>query len=173
MDPARTQAWRQWKGCKEYAAVLIMAEKEVRKHGTRVDGRPPQYRCLVCDWNSKKQLEDDAMGSFWGHLEAKSKNEEEAGDRSLMIHPTRAMMKQMNDIWNLNDKRKQESDLRLGGAGPDPAMMGSPTRAEGKGAAKGKQRRLQLRARGQARTPPSWGQGSRAGNVTGIKTGRE
>ena len=82
----------------------LICELTVKKDGrTILKKKPP---CLACPsehckkkWDSGGQEWPEAVGAFWSHLQNSSTAEEAealaGGDRTVMVHPTKEMIEQM------------------------------------------------------------------------------
>ena len=132
--------WRCWEGCRFYGDVLRLARAHVQKMGitcevaikkegrTYMRTKPP---CLACPsehckkkWNSGGQDWPEAVGFFWTHLQGSSSAEEAealaGGDRTVMVHPTKEMINQMEVFWKKQNRREAELKLQAQGAAPSP-----------------------------------------------------
>ena len=95
---------------------------------TYMRSKPPLLACPSPNckkkWNSGGQEWPEAVGSFWTHLQGSSTAEEAealaGGDRTVMVHPTKEMLGQMEVFWKKQNRRDAELKLQAQGAAPSP-----------------------------------------------------
>ena len=132
--------YRVWEGCRFFSEVLSKGRAQARDRKLTVQAvekrggqtysvtRKVLFACFNKDcrkkWDSGAQPWETAVSSFWSHLENASEQEEiearEGGDRSVMTHPTREMMRQMTWFHDKQVKRDAELKLMLQGAALSP-----------------------------------------------------